>query len=95
MRIWMIDQWLEKHVKKQVRVALSPEDVQKGYLPCDHAENFYVVVVPSPRRSRSAGFCLLPDSCRHRANRRFAPGSTHRRIHRPLRSFISARARAS
>lgn len=45
-RIWMIDQWHGKSVKKRDKLARSPEEMKMGFLPCDNANDFYVVVVP-------------------------------------------------
>jgi hypothetical protein len=45
-RIWMIDQWQGKRVDKRYKLALTPEQMKRGFQPCDNANDFYVVVVP-------------------------------------------------
>jgi hypothetical protein len=46
-RIWMIDQWHNKAVGKRYKLAYTPEEAKRqGKMPCDNANEFYVVVIP-------------------------------------------------
>lgn len=44
---WVLDQWNGKPVNRRNKNAFSPQQVKRmGLLPCDNANDYYVVMVP-------------------------------------------------